>query len=333
MKTAIIGFSGSGKTELFRALAGPGVSGSRAMVKVPEPRLEPLSELLRPKKITHIEIEYLDPPGGRARALGSRVLSDIRGVDCLLAVLDAFTGAQDPLAQKNSVEAELIISDMAVIEKKLDRIREDRKKDRHLYDPLEEELLIQALQLLEHGKPLRADRTLARHEALKGFAFLSAKPILYAWNVKEDRIMDFNLPAEEPDQVHIAFSARLEREMSELEDQQEVEEFMRDLGVTGSVLDRVVSKTFELLGLITYLTTAEKQVRAWPLKRGRNAWEAAGAIHSDIQRGFIRAEVLSWEDFLRCKSFKKAKELGLLRLEGREYIVQDGDIITFRFNV
>ena len=132
---------------------------------------------------------------------------------------------------------------------------------------------------------------------------------------------------------HVAFSARLERELSELEDQQELLEFMQELGIEGSVLDRVIGRTYDLLGLITFLTAGEKEVRSWPLKRGKNAWEAAGVIHSDIQKGFIRAEVLGWEDFLACKTFKKAREQGVLRLEGKEYIVRDGDIITFRFNV
>ncbi len=333
MKTAIVGFSGSGKTELFRALTGPQIFGNRAMVKVPEPRLEPLSALFKPKKITCTEIEYLDLPGGGAQALGNRLLSDIRGVDCLIAVLDAFSGTQDPLKQQDSIEAELMVSDMAVIEKKLDKILEDKKKARHLYNPEEEEMLLKAQEILEQEMPLRIDRNLAMNEVLKGFAFLSAKPVLYAWNVAENRLGDFQIPPEEPNMGHIAFSARLEREMSELESEQELHEFMQDLGISGSVLDRVIAGTYRLLGLITFLTAGEKEVRAWPLRNGQNAWEAAGVIHSDIQKGFIRAEVLGWNDFLRCKTFKKAREQGVLRLEGKEYIVRDGDIITFRFNV
>ncbi|EFI34959.1 Protein of unknown function DUF933 [Desulfonatronospira thiodismutans ASO3-1] len=333
MKTAIIGFSGSGKTELFKALAGPGTPGNRAAVKVPEPRLEPLCDLFKPKKITHTEIEFQDLPGGGSNSLGNKVLSDIRGFECLLAVLDAYTGTHDPAAQQSAIEAELIIADLAVIEKKLERMQEDKKKAKHLHDQNQEELLNKARQVLEQDSPLREYPDLAAHEDLRGFAFLSSRPVLYAWNVAEDSLSGFKTPPESTGMGHVAFSARLERELSELEDQQELLEFMQELGIEGSVLDRVIGRTYDLLGLITFLTAGEKEVRSWPLKRGKNAWEAAGVIHSDIQKGFIRAEVLGWEDFLACKTFKKAREQGVLRLEGKEYIVRDGDIITFRFNV
>ncbi|WP_291322179.1 DUF933 domain-containing protein [Desulfonatronospira sp.] len=333
MKTAIIGFSGSGKSELFRALAGPGTPGNRAMVKVPEPRLEPLCDLFKPKKSTHTEIEFMNLPGGGSSSLGNKILSDIRGFECLLVVLDAYSGTQDPIAQLNAIEAELIISDLAVIEKKLERMQEDKKKAKHLHDPGQEEMLTKARGILEQDRPLREYPDLAARDALRGFAFLSSKPVLYAWNVAEDSLGGFKTPLDSTGMGHVAFSARLERELSELEDRQELLEFMQELGIQGSVLDRVISRAYDLLGLITFLTVGEKEVCSWPLKRGKNAWEAAGVIHSDIQKGFIRAEVLGWEDFVACKSFKKAREQGVLRLEGKEYIVRDGDIITFRFNV
>ena len=335
MKTALIGFAGSGKTELFKALAGPKASGLvRAMVKVPEPRLEPLALAFKPKKITRSEIEYQEIPGsGGPKSLGNRVLSEIRGYDCLLAVLDAFSGTLDPALQLSEIEQELIISDMGVIEKKLEKLSQDKQKAKHLYDPKVEALLVQAMSLLEQEKPLRLSERLCTDPSLKGFAFVSAKPILYAWNVSESRMDDFNPPDERLGMGHICVSAMLEREMAEIDDPEDLELFRIDLGVQSSALDRVIAKTYSLLNLITFLTAGDKEVRSWALKKGSCALDAAGLIHSDIQKGFIRAETLAWEDFLKYRDLKKAKEKGVLRLEGKEYIVRDGDIITFRFNV
>ena len=335
MKTAIIGFAGGGKTELFRALAGPGSTAvGRAMVRVPEPRLVPLAETFKPKKITRSEIEYQDMPGsGGARSLGGKVLSDVRGSDCLLAVLEAFSGGVDPAGQQSDIEEELIVSDMAVIEKKLEKLSHDKQKARHLYDPKTEELLIRAMNILEQGKPLRLEQNLCIEPELKGFAFLSAKPILYAWNISESKMGSFEPPEEQTGMGHIPVSAMLEREMAELDDPEELEMFMQDLGVEESALNRVIAKTYSLLKLITFLTAGEQEVRSWALKKGSTALQAAGLIHSDIQKGFIRAETLGWDDFLRYRDMKKAREKGVLRLEGKDYIVKDGDIITFRFNV
>jgi len=335
MKTAVIGFAGSGKTELFRALAGPGALGiGRAMVKVPEPRLILLAQTFNPKKITSSEIEYQDMHGsGGSKSLGNRVLSEIRGFDCFLAVLDAYSGGVDPTFQQSAIEEELIVSDMAVIEKKLEKISQDKTKAKHLYDPKAEELLVRAMNILEQEKPLRLQDELCAEPALRGFAFLSAKPILYAWNISESKMGKFQPPHEEKGMGHITVSAMLEREMAELDDPEELEMFMQELGVRESALDRVIAKTYSLLNLITFLTAGEKEVRSWALKKGSSAFDAAGTIHSDIQKGFIRAETLSWEDFLKCRDMKTAREKGVLRLEGKEYTVKDGDIITFRFNL
>lgn len=335
MKTAIIGFAGSGKSELFRALAGPGVApGGRAMVKVPEPRLVPLAETFKPRKITKTEIEYQDMPGsGGSRSLGGKVLNEIRGYDCFLAVVDAYSGGVDPAEQMSAIEAELIVSDMAVIEKKLERLAQDKKKAKHLYDPKVEELLTRSMNLLEQEKPLRLEKELAAEPDLRGFAFLSAKPILYAWNISESKMESFEPPPEQAGMGHISVSAMLEREMAELDDPEELEMFMQDLGVSESALDRVIARTYNLLNLITFLTAGEAEVRSWPLKKGSTAHEAAAAIHTDIQKGFIRAETLGWDDFMKYRDMKKAKEKGVLRLEGKDYIIKDGDIITFRFNV
>lgn len=336
MKTAIFGFAGAGKSDLFAALAGPeaAAAGDRAMVKVPEPRLDPLIELYKPKKVTYSEIEYRDVPGGGApgKGLGDKVLNEIRQYDCLVCVLDAFTGAVDPLHQLAAVEADFLVSDMAVAEKRLERIEMDKKKAKALFDPKEEELLKKVMQLLEKEIPLRNEPEIASAPELRGFCFLSAKPVLYAWNLQEDKLAGFKAPVPGPGQSHIGVSARLERDLAELEGE-ELEEFMSDMGIESSARERIIGETYRLLGLINFLTAGDKEVRSWAIHRGDNAREAAGAIHSDIAKGFIRAEVLGYDDFLKAGTMKKAKELGVLRLEGKEYIVKDGDIIEFRFNV
>ncbi len=339
MKTALIGFAGAGKSELFAALAGVGASqAGRAMVKVPEPRLAPLVELYKPPKITFTEIELLDLPGAagaKGGGLGDRVLNEVRPYDCLLAVLDGFSGGAVAAEQLQAMETDFIIADMAVVEKRLERIAQEKKKAKHLHDPEEETVLLQAKDHLDLERPLRENEDLLAQPKLRGFRFLSAKPVLWAWNVTEDTLAGFSVPegVDGKGMMHIAVSARLERELSELQDQEERQAFMLDLGMERSALDLVVGGVYNLLGLITFLTAGEKEVRAWPLRAGQPAQEAAGVIHSDIQRGFIRAEVLGWDDFLACKNFKTAKERGLLRLEGKEYIVKDGDIVEFRFNV
>jgi hypothetical protein len=335
MKTAIFGFAGSGKSDLFAALAGPeAASGEVAMVKVPEPRLDPLARLFEPKKVTYSEIEYRDLPGGGSpdKGLGDRVLNEIRTYDCLMAVLDAFSGVTDPPVQIAAVEADFIVSDLAVIEKRLERIAMDKKKAKSLVEPKEEESLHKAQSLLESETPLRNDPELADAPELRGFGFLSAKPVLFAWNLPEGDVGSFKQPESRPGLAHIPVSARLERELSEMpEDEREL--FMADMGFSESTLDRAIRENYRLLGLISFLTAGEKEVRAWAVRKGSSAREAAGAIHSDIEKGFIRAEVLGWQDFLKAGTMKKAKELGLMRLEGKEYIVKDGDIIEFRFNV
>lgn len=330
MKTAIFGFPGSGKTDLFLALAGPKFKNlNKAMVKVPEPRLDPLIELFNPKKITYTEIEYNDLPGAiKGKSLSNKLLSEIRPFDCLIGVLDGFSGINSPEEQRNIIETDFILSDLSVIEKRLEKLVKDKKKD-----VFEEELLLKAKEFLEKEKPLRENNELISAPELKGYRFLSAKPILYIWNVSEDDLNRKIISEKKLNQKHITLSVKLEREMSEIDDEEELKFFQQEYGIQESALKKVIKSTYELLDLITFLTAGEKEVRAWPLKKGSTADEAGGVIHSDIQRGFIRAEVLSWEDFLKYKDFKVAKKNGALRLEGRDYIVKDGDIITFYFNV
>jgi ribosome-binding ATPase len=336
MKTAITGFAGCGKTDLFAALAGAqaAAAGNRAMVKVPEPRLAPLVSLFNPKKVTYSEIEYLDIPGGggKGQGLGDRVLNEVRPYDCLLAVLDGFSGLADPREQRLAMETDFMVADLAVAEKRLERLAQDKRKNKDLVDPKEEAGLERAMAVLESERPLRSDPELANSPDLRGFRFLSAKPVLWAWNLAEGA--GTALPEDAVDgggEAHIVVSARLERELAELADAEERAMFMQDLGIEDSALERVIKKTYGLLGLISFLTAGDKEVRSWAVRQGSTAPEAAGVIHSDIQKGFIRAEVIGHDDFLKAGTFKKAKELGLFRLEGKEYRVQDGDIIEFRF--
>ncbi|MFH1912700.1 MAG: DUF933 domain-containing protein [Pseudomonadota bacterium] len=337
MKTAIFGFSGSGKTDLFAALAGPSAAaaGNRAMVKVPDNRLDPLIELFDPKKITYSEIEYLDIPGGggKGTGLGERVLNEVRPYDCFIGVLDAFSGMNDPKTQWQAIEADMMVTDMAVIEKRLEKLAVDKKKNKALVDAKEEDALARAMAMLEEERPLRTDQAVAGLPELRGYKFLSARPVLYVWNCPEGEEASVPLPEETPGMAHMAASAKLERELAEVDDPEEKRMFLDDLGIACSALETVIAKTYHLLGLISFLTAGEDECRTWPLRRGSTAPQAAGVIHSDFEKGFIRAEVIGYEDFLRAGTFKKAKELGLARLEGKEYVVRDGDIIEFRFNV
>jgi hypothetical protein len=337
MQTGIFGFSSSGKTELFRALSREqSTAREQTLVKVPEPRLQPLAQLYNPAKIIPAEIEFLDlpGPGESGQGLGQKVLNAIRPCDCLLAVLDCFSGMRDPEQQIQDIESDLIVSDLAVAEKRLERIQLDKKKGKGLDQAGEEERLREAMALLDQNRPLRQEPDLAKAKELRGFCFLSAKPILLVWNMREDRLQSDH-PPEFPGsaQGHVQVSARLERELAELENEEDRSEFLQDLGLKESALDRIISASYQLLELITFLTAGPKEVRAWTIPKDTSALEAARAVHSDMAKGFIRAEVLSWQDFLDCGSFKRAKEKGVLRLEGKEYQVQDGDIITFRFNV
>ncbi len=202
-----------------------------------------------------------------------------------------------------------------------------------MVNPKEEEALLRAMEVLESGQPLRSAPDPANAPELRGFALLSAKPMLCAWNLEESKVSGFTRPEDTPGESHVAVSAKLERELIEIEDPEERALFLADLGLGESARDRVIAGTYKLLGLVTFLTAGEKEVRSWTVPGGSKAVEAAGAIHSDIQKGFIRAEVLSWEDFTRAKDFKRARDLGLLRLEGKDYLIQDGDIVEFRFNI
>jgi len=335
MKIAIIGPKSSGKSELFAALSGRDKKTyqNKAVVKVRDNRLITIGEVFKSKKITFPEIEYLDVPGGGEKSLGSKMLNSIRPYDCFLAILNGFS-RDDPKDQWDNIESDFIITDLAVVEKRLERIALDKKKSKDLVDEEEEKLLNEAKDLLEKNIPLREKKDVFSNPKLKGFEFLSLKPVVYVWNIDENSLNKFKLPdVKKQNQAHIVACVKIERELLELDDEDLKKEFLKDLGINESVLDHIVSTTYKLMDLITFFTADEKEAKGWTIKKGTTALKAAGTVHSDMERGFIKAEVISWEDFKNFRDLKKAKEKGALRLEGKDYIVQDGDLIRFKFKV
>lgn len=357
MKLGIIGLPGSGKTTVFRALTGGVESSDRkghqepglGVVKVEDERLDFLASYQQPKKVTPVHVEYLDIAGltGEGQAgheVGDRVLSHIRPVDALVHTIRFFEsrvlGAPDPLKDLERVEEEMIFSDLAIVEKRLERLESDIKKGRK--EAAEEmDLLKEAQSVLDEGRPLRFFPPAVESEKLKGFAFLSVKPELLLVNAGEEHTRDDIQPlvdeigARMLAQGHIAVDwlyADSEAEIARLTPE-EAAEFIEDLELDEEAKTRIAKASFRLLNLIVFFTAGDPEVRAWPLRNGRNALDAAGTVHTDMQRGFIRAEVVAFEDFKEAGSMPEAQKAGKIRLEGKEYVVKDGDIIHFRFNV
>ena len=351
MKIALIGLPGSGKTTVFNALTGAGVdlhSGGRAethlaVVHVHDPRVDRLVEMSSSKKITCAAIEYADLAGlgEGGRQMDDRFLSGVRDADALLLVIRAFpeaTGAAPPdaAAEMESVHTDLILSDLQIVEGRVDRLEAEIGKGRKDLLP-ERDALARCREALEEGIPLRAiDFGTEDDKRLRGYAFLSGKPLLVVFNTGENQ-RDFNLPEDQRKTVSqprtgwTAFCAALEMDLLEMGD--EAEEFAREMGVETFSRERVIRMTYDLLGLVTFLTTSDAESRAWPIPKGTAAGKAAGAIHSDLERGFIRAETVSFDDLMEAGSWAAARTQALLRLEGKEYIVQEGDVILFRFKV
>ncbi len=357
MKLGIIGLASSGKSTVFRALTGGVESGAGhghqepglGVVKVQDDRLDFLAEYHHPKKVTPVVVEYLDIPGipGEARTgrtLGEKVLPFIRPLDALVHCVRFFDSpaAAEPQIEKDFLagEEELILSDMAVVEKRIERLEKDVSRGKK--DLSEElELLREAGKYLEQGKPLRLFPAAMESEKLKGFAFLSAKPELVLLNAGENKTaaqIESGLEQLKEiikEQPHIALDwlyADTEAEITRLPEE-DAREFLRDLNLEEAAKNRIIRKSFRLLDLIVFFTAGEPEVRAWQLKNGQPALKAAGTVHSDMERGFIRAEVVAYDDFKQAGSMAAAHKAGKVRLEGRDYGVKDGDIILFRFNV
>ncbi len=359
MDVGILGLAGSGKTTLFslltanaQALAAAGRRDQSAVGigKVPDPRLEALSELFRPRKTTPAVVRYVDVPGvaSERRQESSLNIPELRTMDTLMVVLRAFSdssvphplGSVDPLRDLSRIEDELLLADQLVVESRLARLERETARRR---DPeLEEErrVLERCLAVLEEGRPLRGEAFEgSAQERLRGFAFLSLKPVLAVVNVDEEALRR-DLSAEPgwrewaagAATSATAVCAKLEQEISELEPG-DAEVFAAELGISESALGRIARESYRLLGLISFFTVGEDECRAWSVRRDTPAVEAAAAIHSDISRGFIRAEVVPYDDLLAAGSLAACRDRGTLRLEGKSYLVQDGDVVHFRFNV
>ena len=358
MEVGIMGLAASGKTSLFSLLTGldSETAGGRrdvsqiGIAKVPDPRLDALAAMYKPKKFTPATIRFADVPGipDEHRGDTSFNLPELRTADALMVVLRGFPsdavahpmGSVDPLRDLEHIEDEFILQDQMVVEKRLERLRKDIQK-RH--DPeleRERDLLERCLEILESATPLRNETFDANQtKKLRGFTFLSLKPVLVVVNVGEDDVASdpFSSPAWEawtsrPGLAFTRFCATLETELAEL-DGDDALVFMEDLGLDDRALDRIIGESYRLLGLISFFTVGEDECRAWSILDGTEALEAAGEIHSDIQRGFIRAEVVPQDELLEVGSMSGCRQRGTLRLEGKTYKVLDGEVVHFRFNV
>ena len=354
MQLGILGLAKAGKTTLFNTLTashqdtGKFVASKKthlAMAKVPDPRLERLRDLYKPKRYVPATVDYIDIPGiQKGEGSQSLDLAQLRTVDALVHVVRAFEdpellhpeGSVDPLRDVETVDLELIFADHEVMERRLARLTKSAKGGLSPNEEQERALLAEVvLPALEEEKPLREIELGAEDEKrLRGFQLLSAKPILIVHNVGEDQIGAGDTDDDRNTRTSrwVTVSAPIEEEISRLSPEEQ-QEFLDDLGLQEPSLHRVLRASFELLGLIAFFTVGEDEVRAWTIRRGTRARQAAGTIHSDLERGFIRAEVISWEDLLRLGSLPAARDQGLLRLEGKDYVMQDGDVAHIRFNV
>jgi len=354
MRTAIIGLPQTGKTSLFTILTGAhqttrlGTLAARVGVaRVPDPRLEAVAAVFRPAKVTHATIEYLDtPPISKEALRDPGYLAGLRIVDAFAHVLRWFQddrvphelGSLDPMRDLDHVETELILSDLAVAEKRLERLEKDRKKVRSAELDQEAELLERVKLHLESGRPLREMSLSEEQEKrLRGFQFLSRKPMLWVLNLGEQEAVRLHEIEDDfrsrigarPHARVVAVCGKIEAELSELPPD-EARQYRESFGLPDSGLERIIAATLSLLGLISFFTGSQPEVRAWTVPRNTTALKAAGAIHTDFEERFIRAEVIPWKDLVAAGSLAAARERGLLRLEGKDYIVQDGDVLQIR---
>jgi GTP-binding protein YchF len=355
MKTAIIGLPMTGKTSLFMILTGASqesragsMSVRTGVAKVPDPRLEELAKLFDPPKVTYATVEYLDCPSISKESLRDPgFLAGLRVADAFAHVLRVFPdetvphehGSIDPVRDLNEVDTELILSDLVVIEKRLERLEKDRKKQRSAEIDQEIDLLTKAKELLEQDQPLRNLELNAEDEKrIRGFQFLSQKPMLCVLNLgeadashlreKEEEFRNGPLAGRKQTEV-AAICGKIEAELAELPvaDQRD---YLGSYGLHESGLERLIEASYRLLGLMSFLTAGETEVRAWTVPLNSKAPAAAGAIHSDFEKKFIRAEVVNWKNLVDLKGYPGVREKGLLRLEGKEYIVKDGDVLVIR---
>ncbi len=361
MKVAIIGLANTGKTTIFNALTGlniettiyPTQAGEPhiGMVKVPDKRLEDLTEIYHPKKTTYATVEYIDYLGLTKGDIeqNKKVFDLIKDADAIVHVIRGFEdevivhplGNTDPKRDAGTVELEMIFGDLELIDKRLERMEQGQKRGKKP-DEAEKKVLLKCKENLENEIPLRdLEFSDEEQKVMRHLQFMSIKPEVIVLNVAEADIASGKTAAviSELEEIFkgkqvkiLSLCGKIEMEIAQLSPE-EAEVFLDDLGIAEPALNRLIRVSYDLLGLISFLTAGEDEVRAWTIQRGLNAQKAAGKIHSDIERGFIRAELVAYNDFMACGGMAGAREKGLLRLEGKNYEVKDGDIINFRFNV
>ena len=365
MKLGIVGLPNVGKSTLFNSLTKAGAESANypfctidpnvGIVPVPDERLKLLGDMYKSKKVTPAVIEFVDIAGlvkgaSKGEGLGNQFLSNIREVDAIVHVVRCFEdgnvihvdGSVNPLRDIETINLELIFSDLEILERRISKVTKAARMDKTLAK--EEALLLRLRDHLEGGKMAKTMETDDEDELelLSTYNLLTYKPVIYAANVAEDDLADDgasnemvekvrNLAAEENNQIFV-ICAQIEQEIAELEDDEKAM-FLEDLGLSESGLDKLIKASYTTLGLMSYLTAGEDETRAWTIKIGTKAPQAAGKIHSDFERGFIKAEVVNYKDLLEQGSLAAAREKGLVGMEGKEYVVQDGDVILFRFNV